>query len=64
MHFEYFSNLNPNFVQDVRGSKPGIKPGTLASTGFSSSILFLFFPQLVDHATLIPLLMSEPSCLP
>jgi len=48
----------------VRVSKPGIKPGTLASTGFSSSFLFLFFPQLVDHATLIPLAISEPTGLP
>ena len=26
--------------------------------------LFLFFPQLVDHATLIPLLISQPTGLP
>jgi len=42
------------FVQDVRVSKPGIKPGTLASTGFSSSIYFYFFRSWWITTKLIP----------
>jgi hypothetical protein len=64
MNFEYFSNILPNFMLDMRVRLLWnllyflVLQSSLASTGFSSLLNFYFFPQLVDHISLIPVVMS------